>query len=168
MYCRDHDFLAGSSFSRISQKLFVAYSGRIVIYAGKSRYDRQGCDQVDFSFVPPSSQRIMNRSSIAPNRHQYQNHPSAKVAVSILRLWSINGWRFLFFARMCIVRAYHFSTSGNGVDAWNVVLVKDKKNAMVDLSRIKIISNILIQEAHLISIIKHLFKMWFCLYVVLL
>jgi hypothetical protein len=29
---------------------------------------------------------------------------------------------------MCVVGTYHFSTSGNGINAWNVVPVKNKKS----------------------------------------
>jgi hypothetical protein len=72
--------------------------------------------------------RVRITSSIAPNRASGpQTQPRAKVAVSIFAGMAESMEGNSFLSRMRVVVTYHFSTSGNGINAWNVVLVKDKK-----------------------------------------
>jgi hypothetical protein len=116
------------AFPENIQKLPVGYSIRIVIYLESLGMITKAVIGGVFLCAPAVSNARANNSidSPEPGIRSPESAQSESSRCCLCRRGGINGRQFFFLPRMCVVGTYHFSTSGNGINAWNVVLVKDK------------------------------------------
>jgi hypothetical protein len=116
------------AFPENIQKLAVGYSDRVVIYL--ESFGMIAKAVVGGIFL--CAARVANAradNSIDSPEPGIRTPESAQSKIrGFYPPWNggINGRQFIL-SRMRVVGTYHFSTSGNGINAWNVVLVKDKK-----------------------------------------
>jgi hypothetical protein len=117
------------AFPENIQKLPVGYSIRVVIYLESLGMIAKAVVGGIFLYAARVANACSNNSIDSPElgiRTPESAHSKGR-RFYLCRRGGINCRQFFFLPRMCVVRTYHFRTSGNGINAWNVVLVKDKK-----------------------------------------
>jgi hypothetical protein len=117
------------AFPENIQKLPVGYSIRVVIYLKSLGMIAKAVIGGIFLCAARVANARANNSIDSPElgiRTPESAHSKGR-RFYLCRRGGINCRQFFFLPRMYVVGTYHFSTSGNGINAWNVVLVKDKK-----------------------------------------
>ena len=117
------------AFPENIQELPVGYSIRVVIYLESLGMIAKAVVGGIFLCAARVANARANNSidSPEPGIRSPESAQSKGRRFYLCGYGGINGRQFFFLPRMCVVGTYHFSTSGNGINAWNVMLVKDKK-----------------------------------------
>ena len=117
------------AFPENIQKLAVGYSIRVVIYLESLGMIAKAVVGGIFLCAARVANARANHSIDSPEpgiRSPESAHSKGR-RFYLCGYGGINGRQYFILSRMRVVRTYHFRTSGNGINAWNVVLVKDKK-----------------------------------------
>jgi hypothetical protein len=117
------------AFPENIQKLPEGYSGWVVIYLESlGMIAKAVVGGIFFCAARVANARANNSiDSPEPGIRSPESAHSKGRRFYLCGYGGINGRQYFFLSRMRFVRTYHFGTSGNGINAWNVVLVKDKK-----------------------------------------
>ena len=118
------------AFPENIQELPVGYSGRVVIYLESLGMIAKAIVGGIFLGAARISNARANNSidSPEPGIRSPESAQSKSRRCCLCGYGGINGRQFFFLPRMCVVGTHHFSTSGNGINAWNVGLAKNIKS----------------------------------------
>jgi hypothetical protein len=117
------------AFPENIQKLPVGDSGRVVIYLESlGMISKAVVGGISLCAARVANARANNSiDSPEPGIRSPESAHSKGRRFYLCGYGVINRRQYFFLFRMRVVRTYHFGTSGNCINAWNVVLVKDKK-----------------------------------------
>ena len=118
------------AFPENIQELPVGYSGRVVIYLESLGMIAKAIVGGIFLGAARISNARANNSidSPEPGIRSPESAQSKSRRCCLCGYGGINGRQFFILSRMCVVGTHHFSTSGNGINAWNVGLAKNIKS----------------------------------------